>query len=188
MRSAPPSSSSLVVVARRPSQTRPDPHLPRSNKYIAHERSDGGISHLHFHWQPLANPDHLRTFLSQLDSPASHIFFNVGLWLTREDPDAESYAARMKPLLDALVDAAPQAKIVARTMAGAVQAVVRPPLAFLSLSLSLFQLQLTVCYSYRHASTFGASRGGSSSPPTPPTSGALPLSLSRALGQLSFPP
>ncbi|GAA5942221.1 hypothetical protein JCM3775_001357 [Rhodotorula graminis] len=93
------------------------------DKYIAHERSDGGITHLHFHWQPLANADHLRTFLSSLDSPASHVFFNVGLWLTREDPDPDSYAARMTPLVEALVDEAPRAKIVARTMAGAVQSV-----------------------------------------------------------------
>ncbi|BGP49508.1 hypothetical protein JCM10450v2_005399 [Rhodotorula kratochvilovae] len=93
------------------------------DKYIAHTRSDGGISHLHFRWEPLGNAANLRQFLTALETPPSHLFFGVGLWLTREDPDAESYAARMKPLLDMLVEVVPKAKIVARTMAGAVQSV-----------------------------------------------------------------
>ncbi|GAA5999514.1 uncharacterized protein JCM10292_004193 [Rhodotorula paludigena] len=95
----------------------------QSDKYIKYTRTDGGISHLHFHWEPEGEPTRLTQFLTTLDTPATHIFFNVALWLTRNDPRPESYVVHMKLLLDALVKAAPNAKIVARTSAGAVQSV-----------------------------------------------------------------
>ncbi|GAA5890119.1 hypothetical protein JCM6882_009232 [Rhodosporidiobolus microsporus] len=95
----------------------------QSDKHIAHTRHDGSLSHLHFHWEPLGDPARLEAFLTSLDTPPSHIFFNVMLWLTRENPDAEVYAQRMRPFLETLVRVAPEAKIVARTSAGAVQAI-----------------------------------------------------------------
>jgi hypothetical protein len=107
----------------------------RSDKYIAHPRSDGGISHLHFHWEPLGDAARLETFLTSLDTPATHIFFNVALWLTRENPDPAVYVERMKPMLDTLVRVVPEAKVVARTSAGMNQAIVRS-LLFLLLILS----------------------------------------------------
>ncbi|GAA5849061.1 hypothetical protein JCM8547_006430 [Rhodosporidiobolus lusitaniae] len=98
-------------------------HYEQDDKYVPHRRSDGSTSHLHFHWEPLGDPARLEAFFTSLETPATHIFFNVALWLTRENPDAEVYAQRMKPLLDRLLRVAPGAKIVARTTAGAVQAI-----------------------------------------------------------------
>lgn len=115
MRPSPPPPS-----RRTPSDASPPPH---SDKYMAHPRSDGGISHLHFHWSPLGDAPRLSSFLTSLDTPASHIFFNVALWLTRENPDPAVYVERMKPTLDALVRDVPTAKVVARTSAGMNQAI-----------------------------------------------------------------
>lgn len=75
------------------------------------------------------------------------MFFGVGLWLTRENPDAESYATRMRPLLDMLVEVAPGAKIVARSMAGAVQSVVRRLFSSLLLCLRVrAHISLQACF------------------------------------------
>ncbi|GAA6010773.1 hypothetical protein JCM10207_005835 [Rhodosporidiobolus poonsookiae] len=93
----------------------------QSDKYIPHRLSDGTTAHLHFHWEPLGDPASLSAFLAALDTPASHIFFNVALWLTRKNPDPAVYVQRMRSMLDTLVEVAPGAKIVARTSAGAVQ-------------------------------------------------------------------
>ncbi|GAA5832595.1 hypothetical protein JCM11251_001380 [Rhodosporidiobolus azoricus] len=95
----------------------------QSDKYIPHTLQDGSLSHLHFHWEPLGDPARLEAFLTSLETPPTHVFFNVMLWLTRENPDPVVYAQRMRPFLETLVRLAPEAKIVARTSAGAVQAI-----------------------------------------------------------------
>ncbi|GAA6043385.1 hypothetical protein JCM8097_005299 [Rhodosporidiobolus ruineniae] len=96
----------------------------QSDKYIPVLLSSGLTAHLHFHWNPLGSASPLSAFLAALETPPSHMFFNVALWLTREDPDAKSYRERMRPLLEVLQRQAEKGtKVVARTSAGMVQAI-----------------------------------------------------------------
>ncbi|GAA5935213.1 hypothetical protein JCM1841_006446 [Sporobolomyces salmonicolor] len=93
-----------------------------SDKYIPYQRtSDNGTSSLRFHWEPLANPARIEQYITSLPEPPTHIFFNIALWITRENGSPEYYVNRMRPFLETLVRVAPNAKIVARTSGSAVQ-------------------------------------------------------------------
>ncbi|GAA5982389.1 hypothetical protein JCM5350_000393 [Sporobolomyces pararoseus] len=84
--------------------------------------SDHGTTHISFHWEPLGDPVDAEQYLKGLPAPApSHIFFEVGLWLTEKEPTPEGYINGIRPFVEALTKHAPNSSIMTRTITSAVQ-------------------------------------------------------------------
>ncbi|GAA5929899.1 uncharacterized protein JCM15063_004659 [Sporobolomyces koalae] len=83
--------------------------------------SDNDTTMIRFHWEPLGDPVDTGKYISALPQPPSHIYFELGLWLTEKDPSPAGYLAQIRPFLETLTRVAPNASIVTRTTASAVQ-------------------------------------------------------------------
>ncbi|GAA5921009.1 hypothetical protein JCM1841_003254 [Sporobolomyces salmonicolor] len=94
----------------------------RTDKYVSHPRTtDNGTSHLYFRWEPLAESWKFESYIKDHPHPPTHVFFNIALWITRQNGDPDYYVSKMRPFLQTVTKLLPNAKIVVRTSAGAVQ-------------------------------------------------------------------
>ncbi|GAA5895831.1 uncharacterized protein JCM6883_001632 [Sporobolomyces salmoneus] len=83
--------------------------------------SDNETTMMSFHWEPLGDPVDTEKYLTALAEPPSHIFFEVGLWLTEKDTSPEAFVNGTRQFVEALTRLAPEAKLMTRTVTSAVQ-------------------------------------------------------------------
>ncbi|GAA5948937.1 hypothetical protein JCM3765_003958 [Sporobolomyces pararoseus] len=100
-----------------------DAPYERTDKNVPLVRtSDNGTTYISFHWEPLGDPANTEVYLKAHSTPPpSHIFFEIGLWLTERSTSPQAYVDSIRPYLQALLKLAPNASIMTRTTASAVQ-------------------------------------------------------------------